>query len=217
LTQRYVPESLPAKQSLHPAAILRNYSELIADPMYLTVTVASGLTYAAMLAYLSSSSFVYIDMLGVPVEYYGPIFLTTVLGYMSGSALSARLSNNMESESVMLLGSILGVIATLSMWATSELFPTSIMPIMIPMAVFTAALGLVLPHAMTIALRPFTRIAGTASAILGFIQMSLSAATSALVGTFLHTTPRPMVLTMVLISMVALALTVRAYRYRGCV
>ena len=41
-------------------------------------------------------------------------------------------------------------------------------------------MGLVLPHAMAIALAPFPHIAGTASSLLGFIQMSLSATASAL-------------------------------------
>ena len=54
------------------------------DPFYLSVTLASGLVYAGLITYLSSSSFVYIEMLGVPVEYFGLIFLTAVMGYMTG-------------------------------------------------------------------------------------------------------------------------------------
>lgn len=212
VTHRYLPESLPAKQSLHPAAIFRNYAELLADPQYLTVTVASGLCYAAMLTYLACSSFVYIEMLGVPVEYYGLIFLTTVLGYTGGSAISARLSGSTPSESLMLAGAALAVAATLAMWASSELYPNSVSAIMIPMVFFTMALGLTLPHAMAIALRPFPHIAGTASSLLGFIQMALSAGISAVVGLFLHSTPRPMILAMVLISFIALWMTARANR-----
>ncbi|MFT7175966.1 MAG: DHA1 family bicyclomycin/chloramphenicol resistance-like MFS transporter [Halioglobus sp.] len=212
LTSRYLPESLAEKQSLRPAAILKNYGQLFADPVYMTVTVASGMTYAAMISYLSSSSFIYIDMLGVPVQYFGLIFLTTVLGYMGGSALSARLSSAHNSESLMLIGSVIAVIATLAMWVATAFFPTSLYAIMLPMTFYTTALGIVLPHAMTIALRPFAHIAGTASAFLGFIQMSLSAGASAAVGYFLTTTPQPMVLTMVFISITALFLASRTYR-----
>ncbi|MEH6580584.1 MAG: multidrug effflux MFS transporter [Halioglobus sp.] len=212
LTRRYVPESLPAPQSLHPAAILRNYKELLADPQYLTVTLAGGLTYATMLTYLASSSFVYIDMLGVPVQYYGPIFLTTVLGYMAGSAISAKLSSSRGSESLVLIGSAVSFGAILSMWAASELFPASVLALVLPMTVFTAAMGLILPHAMAVALQPFTHIAATASSLLGFIQMSLSAVASALIGLFLTTTPRPMIIAMVLISFLSLLLARRVYR-----
>lgn len=212
LTSRYLPESLPEKQSLRPAAILKNYGQLFSDPLYMTVTIASGMTYAAMISYLSSSSFIYIDMLGVPVEYFGLIFLTTVLGYMGGSALSARLSNSHSSESLMLMGAVIALFATLAMWGATEIFPNSLYALMLPMTFFTASLGIILPHAMTIALRPFAHIAGTASAFLGFVQMSLSAGASAAVGGFLTDSPRPMIITMVLISIAALILTTRAYR-----
>jgi DHA1 family bicyclomycin/chloramphenicol resistance-like MFS transporter len=212
LTQRYLPESMPAKQSLHPGSILRNYAQLLRDPLYLTVTLVGSLSYAAMITYLASSSFVYIEMFGVPPQLYGVIFLTTVLGYMVGSAASARLSGSRDSVFLILIGSALGMGATLAMWIATELYPDNIFTIIVPITFFTTALGLVLPHAMATALKPFAHIAGTASALLGFIQMSLSAATSALVGLFLHDTPRPMVLTMVIISTLAMLLAIRAYR-----
>lgn len=214
LTQRYLPESLPSKQSLRPRAILKNYGQLVADPVYLTVIIASGMTYAAMITYLSSSSFIYIEMLGVPVEYFGLIFLTTVLGYMGGSALSAKLAGKHDSESLMLIGSAIALAATVIMGAASALYPKSIYALMLPMTFFTTALGMVLPHAMAIALRPFAHIAGTASAFMGFIQMALSAGISAVVGQYLTDTPQPMVFTMVLVSLLALGLIIRIHGQR---
>jgi DHA1 family bicyclomycin/chloramphenicol resistance-like MFS transporter len=208
----FLPESLPQVQSLHPLIILRNYRELIADPLFLTVTLASGLVYSGLMVYLASSSFVFIDMLGVPVQYYGPIFLGSVVGYICGSALSARLSRRFDSEQVMQLGVALAVTATSLLLVSSHLWPTRVLALMLPMVVYSTAMGLVLPHAMAIALRPFAHIAGTASALLGFIQMSLSAAASALTGQFLTTSPAPMVWAMVAISLAVLVLGQRAHR-----
>jgi DHA1 family bicyclomycin/chloramphenicol resistance-like MFS transporter len=151
-------------------------------------------------------------MLGVPVQYYGPIFLGSVVGYIGGSALSARLSRRFDSEQVMQLGVLLAVTATSLLLLGSYLWPASVLALMLPMVVYSTAMGLVLPHAMAIALRPFAHIAGTASALLGFIQMSLSAAASALTGQFLTTSPAPMVWAMVAISMAALVLGQRAHR-----
>jgi MFS transporter, DHA1 family, multidrug resistance protein len=205
-----LPESLPGAQSLHPLVILRNYGELFADPFFLSVTLASGLVYAGLIAYLSSSSFVYINMLGVPAALLGLIFLSSVIGYMSGSALSARLSRRHDSERIMLLGLVTGMVATSLMMAGSWLWPDSVLALMLPMILYSTGMGLVLPHAMAIALRPFPYIAGTASALLGFIQMSLSAITSALVGVFLQDTPRPMLGTMLLVALLALGLGLRA-------
>lgn len=212
LIHRLLPESLPQVQSLHLRNIASNYRELIVDPFFLSVTTASGLVYAGLITYLSSSSFIYINMLGVPVEYFGLLFLTSVIGYMLGSALSARLSRRHDSEQIMRAGVVVGMASSSAVLAGVYLFPQSVAAIMLPMALYSVAMGLVLPHAMTIALRPFAHIAGTASALLGFIQMSLSAAASALVGMVLHTTALPMAWALVLISVAALILGMRAFQ-----
>ena len=103
----FLGESLPRRQSLHPLSILVNYGTLLRSPMFLIATFASGFVYAGFLAYLASSSFVYIDMLGVPVEYFGLTFITSVIGYMAGSGLSARLSRTYTSEQLVLAGAAL--------------------------------------------------------------------------------------------------------------
>jgi DHA1 family bicyclomycin/chloramphenicol resistance-like MFS transporter len=181
------------------------------DPFFLTVTITSGLFYSGLLVYLASSSFVYIDMLGVPVEYFGLVFLSSVVGYMGGSACSARLSKQHDSERIMLLGVVLGVCASSLLLACSTAWPDSVAALMLPMTLYSVAMGLVLPHAMAIALRPFPHIAGTASSLLGFIQMSLSAAASALIGQFLTTSPQPMVWMLLALSLGSLLLGLRAH------
>ncbi|MDH4039806.1 MAG: multidrug effflux MFS transporter [Gammaproteobacteria bacterium] len=211
LIRVFLAESLPQVQSLHPRVIARNYRELLADPFFLTVTVTSGLVYAGLMVYLASSSFVYIDMLGVPPQYFGLIFLGSVAGYMAGSAASANLARRHDSEQIMRLGIILAMAAGCLLLACSSGWPTSVFAIMLPMMLYSVAMGLVLPHAMAIALRPFAHIAGTASALLGFIQMSLAAGASALTGLFLSTTPQPMVWLLLAIVSTSLALGLRSH------
>lgn len=207
----FLAESVPMRQSLHPGIILRNYRELFRDPLYLRVTIGSGMIYAGLMTYLSSSSFVYISMLGVPVQYFGFIFLTSVIGYMAGSGLSARLTHNHEPEYVVLMGTLLAAASGAAMLLGSFVFPMSITAILTPMVFYSTAMGLVLPNAMAIALRPFPNIAGTASAMLGFIQMGISGAASALVGVLLTDRPEPMIYLMFLITLVALALSANLY------
>ena len=212
LIQLFLPESLPGIQSLHPRAIARNYGELLIDPFFLSVTVTSGLIYAGLMVYLASSSFIFIDMLGVPPHYFGFIFLGSVAGYMGGSALSARLSRSQDSEHILGRGVVMATAATGLLLVSSRVWPASVAAIMLPMVIYSTAMGLDLPHAMAIALKPFAHIAGTASALLGFIQMSLAAATSALTGQFLTTTPKPMVWMLVIIALTSLVLGLRAHR-----
>ncbi len=214
LIRVFLAESLPQRQSLHPMAIARNYGLLLRSPMFITSTFASSFVYAGLMTYLSSSSFVYIDMLGVPVKYFGFIFLSSVAGYILGSGLSARLSQNYDSEQTVLVGAALAAAAVGTMWLGTHLLPRSVAVLVVPMMFYSTGMGLVLPNAMAVALRPFPQIAGTASALLGFIQMSLSAFATALVGIYLRHTPAPMLNFMLCISVFALLLSVSLYRRR---
>ena len=214
LIRVFLAESLPQRQSLHPLAIARNYAQLFRSPTFITSTFASGFIYAGLMAYLSSSSFVFIDMLGVPLAYFGFIFLTSVAGYMLGSAVSARLSRSYDSEHIVLLGAVLATSGAGTMWLGAQLLPSSILVLIVPMTFYSIGIGFVLPNAMAVALRHFPHIAGTASALLGFIQMSLSASATALVGAYLIDTPAPMLNFMFLITIFALILSVALYRSR---
>ena len=210
----FLGESLPQRQSLHPLSILVNYGTLLRSPMFLIATFASGFLYAGFLAYLASSSFVYIDMLGVPVEYFGLTFITSVLGYMAGSGLSARLTKSYTSEQMVLAGAALVAVAAGTVWIGAQRLPDSIAIIMMPMMFYSMGIGLMLPNAMAIALSPFPYIAGTASALLGFVQMSLSAFATAIVGNYLVDSPAPVLNFMLAISGLALLLSVVLFRVR---
>ena len=210
----FLGESLPQRQSLHPLSILVNYGTLLRSPMFLIATFASGFVYAGFLAYLASSSFVYIDMLGVPVEYFGLTFITSVLGYMAGSGLSARLTKNYTSEQIVLAGAALAAVAAGTVWIGAQRLPDSIAMMMMPMMFYSMGIGLMLPNAMAIALSPFPYIAGTASALLGFVQMSLSAFATAIVGNYLVDSPAPVLNFMLAISGLALLLSVVLFRVR---
>lgn len=212
LVHVFLAESLPGPQSLHPRTIAANYARLCRDAPYLAATFGSGMIYAGLMVYLSSSSFVYIQMLGVPVQYFGLIFLTGVAGYMLGSGLSARLSSRFDEEEMVLLGAGLAMLATLAMWAGSRALPQSIWALLLPMVFYSTGMGMTLPNAMASALRHFPHMAATASAMLGFIQMGLSGSATALVGAFLVDSPAPMVNFMVLLTLVSLALAGYLYR-----
>jgi DHA1 family bicyclomycin/chloramphenicol resistance-like MFS transporter len=207
-----LPESLPQRQSLHPLSIARNYLELVRDPLFLTVTTASALIYAGLMIYLGSSSLVFIELLGVPVQWYGLIFTTTVMGYMIGSFTSARLSAHRSSEQLALFGALASCAGSIILAATNAALGPTIAGITLPVTLYACGMGLVLPNAMATALKPFPHIAGTASALLGFIQMGLSSVAAALLGHFLVDSATPMALAMLGLSCtcVVLMLVVRS-------
>ena len=64
--------------------------------------------------------------------------------------------------------------------------------ILVPTIIYMAGTGLVLPNAMAGAIGPFPRIAGSAAALLGFVQMGLAALGGAVIGHLANGTAIPM-------------------------
>ena len=111
-------------------------------------------------------------------------------------------------------GAALAAVAAGTVWIGAQRLPDSIAVMMIPMMFYCMGIGLMLPNAMAIALSPFPYIAGTASALLGFVQMSLSAFATAIVGNYLVDSPAPVLNFMLAISGLALLLSVVLFRVR---
>jgi DHA1 family bicyclomycin/chloramphenicol resistance-like MFS transporter len=71
--------------------------------------VAGGLASAAMFAYISGSPFVFIELNGVPPEYFGLLFGTNALGLIAASQLNRWLLTRYTG--LRILNVVLGVTA----------------------------------------------------------------------------------------------------------
>ncbi len=189
-------ETLPVKHAFRPKVILANYAELLKHSQFLWISGGASLNYGALMTFLPSAPFVFITLMGLKPQHLAFIFVGTVSGYMIGNAVSARASYRFDSKHIMLVGACLSVLATLGMCIGYWFAPMSIGAVAGPMVLYSASLGLVQPHAMALALRPFGHIAGTGSSLLGFIQMTTSALASAFVGQFLVDSAWPMLVGM---------------------
>jgi DHA1 family bicyclomycin/chloramphenicol resistance-like MFS transporter len=85
----------------------------------------------------------------------------------------------------------------------------------LPMALYLAGMGLVMPQAFAAALQPFPERAGAASSLGGVIQQSVAAIMGAAVGHALGTTAWPLVLSLAVAAWLTLAVWFFSRRLRG--
>jgi DHA1 family bicyclomycin/chloramphenicol resistance-like MFS transporter len=71
------------------------------------------------------------------------------------------------------------------------------------MYLFAVGVGMVLPTTIAGAIGPFPRIAGLASALLGFLQLTAAAGYGILVGRFYDGTPVPMAVAIAAVGVAA--------------
>ena len=169
-----------------------NYKVLAEHREFRNFTLSNAFSFAGLFAFITGSSFVLIDGFGLGPKAFGFAFGVVVLGYMTGTQVSVRLSRRMELESVVGLGGRIGLIAGIGGLLTVMIAPPSIFTVIVPMFCYNIAVGFIMPNTMAGAIGPFPHMAGAASALMGFFQMTMAALSGALVGYLYDGTPVPM-------------------------
>jgi len=202
-------ETLPPsrRQSAAPVAILAHYRRLIGDRRYLRYLLIAGACFAGLFAFISGSSFVLQGLYGLSPIAYGMCFGLMAAGYIAGSLTGGRLVRRLGIDNTLKVGGVFACLGGFSMLAglASSASPVAIVA---PVILYGFAVGLTMPQAMAGALTPFPEIAGTASALLGFLQAGAAAAVGIYVGHGVGTSAMPMVGTMALTGLLTFAVTV---------
>ncbi|MEQ8355602.1 MAG: multidrug effflux MFS transporter [Kiloniellaceae bacterium] len=179
-----LPETNQRKNpdATRPGRLLGAYVSLLGHRSYLGYVLVVACAYSGIFSFISGSSFVLIGLLGLSPEVYGFCFAAIVVGYMAGAFLSGRLTTRAGLERMVQLGTAVQVFGGLAGLGIFLLGVVTVAGIVLPVAVFMAGTGIVMPNAQAGAIGPFPRMAGSASALLGFFQMGLAALVGIAVG-----------------------------------
>ena len=163
------------REALTPGRLASNGWSLLSHPQFLAYSMVMGLMFSGQLVFISSSSFVLIDELGLSSLAFGLSFGLIALGIMAGASISSRLVNQLPLGLVVLSGSAIAALASIAMagLVTSDI---GVWGVVAPMFVVALGFGIGRPPAMAGALIPFRHIAGYASAVVGFSTMAIATA-----------------------------------------
>lgn len=182
-------------QALSPRRMAANYKTLLRDRQFQLFTLTNAFSFGGLFAFISGSSFVLIESLGMSPQTFGIAFAISVTGYISGTQVAARKLKTESFEHLIGIGGRIGLIAGIAGPLTVWLAPPSVATVVAPMFFYAFSVGFVMPNSMAGAMAPFPHMAGAASALMGFIQMALSAIFGAWVGWMYDGTAMPMMAT----------------------
>ena len=189
-------------------------AELLRDRSFLGHGLASGLTFGALFAYISGSSFVLQGIYGLSPQLYSLAFAVNGLGLIAASQVNARVVERVGPTRLLrrALGCVVASALTLLLVVAVGGLP--VWAVLAPMFVIVSSLAFVLPNATALALADHASVAGTASALLGVIQFLVGAIAAPLVGVAGPDTAVPMGVVMALLALGALAALQAAGRRR---
>ena len=174
---------------------------LLRSPAFLSVACATAFTSASWFTFLASAPYLLAELLHEPPSTYGLMILFPMAGYILGNAAVVRLSALLGSVRLFILGLALSLASgvMLALWCLGGLTPWALF---VPMAISSVGNGMSQPPGVAAGLSVYPRIAGAASGLLGFTQMTIAALGTLLLGLL----PRDNVVAMVAVVGASLAL-----------
>ncbi len=191
----------PDPSATRPARILANFRRLLGDRNYVGYLLALSFSYSALFAFISGSSFVLIGRFGLSPEVFGLCFGLVVAGYITGTLFSGRLVTRLGGDRLLSLGGGLGAGAGVTMAGLDLAGVHHLAAVLGPMCFATMAVGMVMPNAVGRALAPYPEMAGAASSLMGFAQMSIAAGVGIIVGHGVEASPSVLPMTVALCGM----------------
>ena len=194
----YLPESASINKSLklNPKGIFKDYKNVFTERSFLYFALASSIGMGGMFAYISGASFVFMNYFELSESTFGYIFSANAIGFIAGSQINRLLLNKYTSLQIITFASVILVCVSFAMLITYSLDLITL-PVLVGLLItFLFSLGLLVPNSTAMALAPFKKSAGSASALIGFIQMLVGASISAAVSALHNDTILPMFLGM---------------------
>lgn len=204
----FLPESYKGNPnfSLLPPAIVRQYWGVFINRTFISYCLIGSIASAGLYAYLAGSSFIIQELYGLSKKEYGLVFAFVASALIFATQLNRwllkRWTMSQISRAANTGQALVGLAMLFSIWSHSLNLALLIALIF----GYLLCQGFIFPNTSAMALSPFKRTAGSASALLGCLQMGLGALSSAMVSFFHDGTEAPMLLVMCGCACIALLL-----------
>jgi len=193
-------EETHAPAPVNLVGMIGSFVLLLRSPAFLGVAFATAFTSASWFTFLAAAPYLLSGVLHQPPSTYGLMILLPMAGYVLGNAAVVRLSVLLGSTRLFILGLALSLASgvMLALWCLDGLTPLALF---VPMAISSIGNGMSQPPGVAAGLSVYPRIAGAASGLMGFMQMTVAALGTLLLGLL----PRDSVLAMAAVVGASLA------------
>lgn len=178
--------------SLRPNVIINTFWGIFKNPQFFTYAFAASMVSGGVYAYVSGSPFVFMKLFSVGEKQYGWIFSLLAGGLILSSQLNNLVLKKYGSAQIVKAALSVQTIFGILLFSASLLGFLSISSAIVLIFLFLCCQGFSFPNASALSLAPFSKEAGSASALMGALQMGIGSLTAALVGYLANGTSLPM-------------------------
>ncbi|HKG67342.1 MAG TPA: multidrug effflux MFS transporter [Segetibacter sp.] len=194
----FLPESRQPDPdfSLKPKPIINSFIHVAKEPQFYTYALTGSIASAGLYAYISGSPSVFMEIFKVTEQQYGWIFAMVAIGLITSSQINTLLLRKYKSEQVIVIALLCQSLTGIVLFSGTMLGILGLYSTIFLCFIFLSCQGFTFPNTSALSLAPFSKTAGSASALLGSIQMGIGAFTSAVVSYLNNGTALPMTIVM---------------------
>ncbi len=172
------------------ATLFNGYGRLLKSPEFMAFALQSAFMIAMFYVFLSTAPYAVITVMHYSATEYGLGFILSTIGYLGGNVAANRYSERVGIERMISIGLVLATLSTFAVFVFLEAGIWNIAVVFIPVTFMGIANGMAIPNATAGAVSVHPELAGTASGLLSFIQLGLSAVFAQVSGSIQDGTPQ---------------------------
>lgn len=165
--------------SLMPKDILRGFKDILVEPSFIIYALAGTFSFSGLFVYVAGSPAIFMQEFGVSPHYYSLIFAGLSIGFIGSSQGNHILAKHYTSAQIFRVTLMVQVVASILFFIAALSGILTMTLVLGFLFVILACAGLTSPNASAVAISKFSRNAGSASALLGFIQIGIGGLISA--------------------------------------
>ena len=206
---RGLPETrdAAARRDSNIGDVLKAYAFLLREWHYLGLVFIGATAMAGFFVYLAGSPFVLINHYGLSTTQYSLAFALNAIAFIGAAQFTGPLGKRFGLVPIVKIAASACGVVMCSLLAYYLLGGDHLFVLIALYFIASALMGLVIPTTSVLALDDHGEIAGTASALLGTLQMLTGAIAMQVVGVFSNGKPLPMVIGMAAGALTGVLLT----------
>jgi DHA1 family bicyclomycin/chloramphenicol resistance-like MFS transporter len=163
--------TVPDPSLVRPMQIARSYLSVLRSGEFVSSSITVACAIGAFYALATILPFVMIDVVGLTPTEFGFSMLLQSGSFFAGSLACRYLLRGRQPQSAVIPGLAFIGAGSVGLLILPGTVGANIYTVMGPVALYAVGIAFVMPFMLMASLRPFPRIAGSASAMTGFIQM----------------------------------------------
>ena len=180
--------------------LLRAYAEQLRHVPFISSALASCTNFCVLFAFISSASFIYINIYELSPEWFGYLFSLNAVIFIVGNVLSPKLCSTFSEPKLLFaaLGAVF--IGVLVMLIALMNFKTTVFAMVLPLMLVSFGVSLLHPKLVGYSIEHVVNYVGITSALAGAVRFMLAAVTGLLMGVLITHSAIPLALVMLVLN-----------------